>query len=108
MDPEVAFALYKPHGGKDAELLRLIAEHLPTLRRLELVTDRAPMLLRSTNGTYLEIFEWRSSKAARVAHEHPEVAAIWESMGEVAEFPLLESLEESRIQFCHFTPVPVD
>ena len=33
------------------------------------------MLLRSKNGTYLEIFEWRSSKAARVAHEHPEVAA---------------------------------
>jgi len=108
MDPEVAFALYRPQDGKERELLRLIGDHLPTLRRLELITDRPPLLLRSLDGTYVEIFEWRSGRAARVAHEHPEVAAVWEAMGEVADFRALADLEESKAQFCHFTPVPVD
>jgi hypothetical protein len=39
MKSEVVFALYRPHAGKDAELRRLIAQHLPVLRRLELVSE---------------------------------------------------------------------
>ena len=54
MKPEVVFALYRPHAGKDAELRRLIAQHLPVLRRLELVTDRPAILVRAQDGTYVE------------------------------------------------------
>lgn len=105
MGPEVAFALYRPHEGKDEQLRQLIARHLPALRRLELITARPPMLLVSSNGTYLEIFEWLSADAARVAHEHPDIAPIWEAMGEVADFPVLDSLEESKVRFSHFVAV---
>jgi hypothetical protein len=103
--PEVVFALYRPHAGKDAELRRLIAQHVPTLRRLELITDRPAVLVKAKNGTYVEIFEWRSYEATRLAHEHPEVAKIWESMGTVCDLPTLDTLEETKKQFAHFEPV---
>ena len=105
MKPEVVFALYRPHAGRDAELRRLIARHLPVLRKLELVTDRPPILVRARDGTYIEVFEWRSEESARLAHEHPEVAKVWEAMGEIADFPALESLAEARERFSHFEPV---
>lgn len=105
MKPEIVFALYRPHEGKDAELRELIKEHIPTLRRLELITDRVPILVKSRNGTYIEIFEWRSAESSAQAHEHPELARVWEVMGQIADFPALESLEEITGRFPHFEPV---
>ena len=103
--PQVVFALYRPHKGKDAELRRLIVRHLPVLRRMEMITNRPAALVRSKNGTYIEVFEWRSAAMSGRAHEHPEVARLWEAMGQVADFPGLESLEEAKERFPHFEPV---
>lgn len=105
MNPEIVFALYRPHQGKDAELRKLIAQHIPTLRRLELITERPAVLVKSKNGTYVEIFEWRSAESSKRAHEHPELAKVWEAMGEVADLPALDSLEEIKVSFPHFEPV---
>jgi hypothetical protein len=105
MKPEIVFALYRPHPGKDAELRLLIAQHLPVLRRLELVTERPAILVRAKNGTYVEVFEWRNEESATLAHEHPEVARVWEAMAEIADFPTLDSLTEARERFSHFEPV---
>lgn len=105
MKPEVVFALYRPHEGQDAELRRLLALHPPALRRLELITDRPVVLVKSKNGTYIEVFEWSTTDSARQAHEHPEVAKIWEAMGKIADLPNLNSLEEVKERFPHFEPV---
>jgi hypothetical protein len=105
MKPEIVFALYRPHQGKDAELLRLIAQHIPTLRRLEMVTDRPPILVKSKNGTFIEIFEWATAESAGLAHTHPEVAKIWEAMGKIADLPTLDTLEEKKETFPHFDPI---
>lgn len=69
--PQIVFALYKPHDGKDADVRRILVDHVPTLRRLELATDRPSILVKSRNGTYIEVFEWSSGGAAGLAHEHP-------------------------------------
>ena len=98
-------ALYRPHEGKDEALRALIAEHYPTLKRLELITDRPTILAKSANGTYLEICEWSEEDSASKAHQHPEVAKIWEAMGQIADFPGLASLEEAEKRFPHFEPV---
>jgi hypothetical protein len=105
MKPEVVFALYRPHAGKDAELRRLLTQHLPTLRRLELITDRPAILVRAKDGTYVEIFEWRTADSAGLAHQHPEVAKLWEAMGQVSDFPSIDSLAEAKERFPHFEPV---
>jgi quinol monooxygenase YgiN len=102
---EVVFALYKPHPGKDAAVRKVIAEHVPTLRRLEMVTDRPAFVVKSENGTYIEVFEWVSKEAVKTAHTHPEVAKVWEAMGQIADFAALDSLPESKKPFTHFEPV---
>ena len=105
MSPQIVFALYRPHQGKDAALRALIAQHLPTLRKLALITDRPPLLMRAKDGTYIEVFEWRTAESAGRAHEHPEVAQVWGAMGEIADFSTLGSLEEAGGPFPHFEPV---
>jgi len=103
--PRVVFAVYQPRQGQDAKVRALIAEHLPTLRRLQLATDRPAILLKSDSGAYVEIFEWQSDEAAERAHDHPEVARIWEAMGKIAEFKPLASLPETKTAFSHYEPV---
>ena len=105
MSSEIVIALYHPHEGKEDQLLMLVKDHVPTLRRLELATDRAAICARAKDGTILEVFEWRTADSARQAHEHPEVAKVWEAMGEVSDMRMLEDLEESGKPFPHFTPV---
>jgi len=87
---KIVFALYRPHAGKGAELLQAVAMHYPVLRKLELITDRAPVV---------------SEEAAQKAHEHPEIAAVWESMGKVGDVAALSSLAEVQRPFPHFEPV---
>ena len=105
MNPEIVIAMYRPNEGKDEELQALIREHIPTLRRLGLITERPAILCRSSDGTYLEIFEWSSNEAAGLAHEHPDVVKIWEPMAAVATFPGLGDLPEAGHRFPHFAPV---
>lgn len=105
MNREMVIAMYRPHEGKDADLRALIREHVPTLRRLSLITERPAMLLLARDGTYLEIFEWANVGAA---HDHPEVAKIWEAMELVADFVALSDLDEAGSSFPHFRPVLLD
>lgn len=101
----IVFALYRPHAGKDAEMLQAVAKHYPVLRRLELITDRAPVVARASDGSIVEVFEWVSEDAVQKAHEHPEVAAVWELMGKVGSIAALSSLPEVQHPFPHFEPV---
>ena len=101
----IVFAMYRPNEGKDADLRALIAQHVPALRALGLVTKRDPVLVKSRNGSYVEIFEWISDDASRSAHEHPQIAEIWEQMGVVGTFGRLSQLAEANSEFPHFQPV---
>lgn len=102
---EVVFAVYRPHPGKEKDLEKLIAAHVPTLRGLELITERPAILVKSKNGAYVEIFEWRNEAAIDKAHEHPAVAKTWEAMGKICDFGNLKDLPESEKPFAHFAPV---
>jgi len=33
------------------------------------------------------------------------VARVWEAMGQIADFPALDSLEEAKQRFSHFEPI---
>lgn len=104
-DPEIVFALYRPHPGKADELRKIVRDHVPALQRLELATPRAPIACAAQDGTIIEIFEWADGEAADRAHEHPEVAMIWEKIGAVADFSTLDDLPESKRPFSHFRPL---
>lgn len=105
MSNQIVIAMYRPHEDKRAELLEIVATHLPALREYELVTERPTVLMEAEDGTLLEIFEWVSAEAASQAHEHPVIAKIWEGMGEVGSFCTLSELAEAGRMFPHFQPV---
>ena len=104
---QIVFAAYRPHEGKDAALLRAIDGHLPVLRKLGLITERTPIIVRAKDRTIIEIFEWATEDAARKAHQHPEVAKVWEGIGAVADIATLGGLAEAGDRFPHFEPVTV-
>ncbi len=100
-----SIAAYRPLPGKDAELLEEVKNHLPTLRALDLVTDRVSHVMRAKDGTIIEVFEWKSKEAVEQAHTNPGVLAMWERFGKVCEYAPLTSLSEAHDMFAQFEPI---
>jgi len=53
---------FRPQPGKADDLLKVIREHMPTLRSQDLITDRPAYAMRATDGTIIEVFEWKSEE----------------------------------------------
>jgi hypothetical protein len=87
--PEIVICTYRVRRGREAEFERLLARHWPTLRSLHLVTDQPPQHFRGAEPdgapVFVEIFGWRNAEAPSLAHQHPEVMAIWEPMDTLTE-----------------------
>jgi hypothetical protein len=73
------------------------------------VTDEPPVIYRGLerdkDPIVFEIFTWKDAEAPGKAHEHPEVMAIWEPMGDCVEdrktgpkfdFPHVERISPGR------------
>jgi hypothetical protein len=87
MANEIVICTYRVNPDREAEFRSVLERHWPTLRRLELVTNRPPQHFRSLHSgapTYVEIFEWVDG-AKTVAHEHPDVIEIWEPLEAACE-----------------------
>ena len=103
---EIVFALYRPKPGRVAELDAIVKEHVPALRKLGLVTARAPIVARSRrDGTIVEAFEWASAEAIERAHRDPAVQAIWARFGACADYLGFGQLAEASEAFAGFEPV---
>ena len=96
---------YRPRPGKEQRLLELTREHLPILRSEGLATDRPSYVMRATDGTIIEVFEWKSPEAIAAAHQNP----VWQSMCarymDTCEFVSLEGLSECKNMFAEFESV---
>jgi hypothetical protein len=103
--PRFVIACFRPRPGQDAALLAVVLEHVPTLQRLGLATDRAPMAMRAADGTVVEVFEWVSPEAIDAAHSHPEVLALWQRFAAACEHVNLGSLAEAGQPFSEFAPL---
>ena len=96
---------YRPKSGKAAELLELVRNRVPTLRKEGLVTDRAPIIMRSADSTIIEVSEWKSPAAIEAAHENPNVLAMWDRFYGACDFVLLKDLPEAAEMFAGFEPI---
>ena len=96
---------YRPKSGKEKETLELVRHRVPTLRKEELVTDRAPTIMRGRDGTIIEVSEWKSQAAIDAAHKNPNVLAMWNNFFAVCDFIPLNALPESAEMFAGFEPV---
>ena len=86
---------------KDAEFRKLLERHWPTFTKLGLVGDQTPHLVyrgqdKERGIFYVETFAWKDADAMKRAHSLPEVASVWEPMGNCCtstEFPFVEQIE---------------
>ena len=88
--PVTNIVTYVPKKGKEAELLALLKKHEPALRKVGLVTDEPFRLwkaydIRKQREQFIEYFVWKDGQASDVAHQTPEIMAVWEPMGPVLE-----------------------
>jgi quinol monooxygenase YgiN len=101
----IAVACYKPRPGCEDALRELVRNHLPPLRAEKLVTDRAPIAMRTADGTIVEIFEWVSREAVEAAHKNPVVLDLWKRFEAVCWYETPAKLEEFQHMFSHFEPL---
>ena len=103
--PETVICSYHVKPGHEADFEALLSTHWPTLHEAGLTTDVPPRMYRGrasgkpdgshgAAGVYIEIFEWKNASAPGVAHQTPEIMAVWEPMG----------MHCSNMDFPHFDP----
>ena len=104
-NPETVICTFRVKLNALDEFDELLARHWSTLHELGLVTDTAEQAfitqsVEADHPTIVSIFEWTDSDASERAHEHPDVADIWEAME-----PLCESRNgRPSMEFPHFEP----
>ncbi len=88
-EPVRMLCVYRVKDGKEADFLRLLEKHWPALRGVGLVTPDPAQVLRATDKAgktvFVETFSWKDSESPAVAHQTPEVMAVWEPMGALAD-----------------------
>lgn len=107
MSVPTAVCLYRVRPGKEDDFIALLARHWPALHALGLVTDDRPQHYRGAERDgrplFVEIFTWKSDDASRIAHEHPEVMAIWEPMDQLTE----QRAGRPNMEFPHVRPLAI-
>jgi len=89
---------YVAKKGAEDQLLALVRKHEIALRKVGLVTAEPFKVwkaynIRTGEHSVVEYFEWKDGKSADVAHQTPEVMAVWEPMG-----PVLEDLRICEVE----------
>lgn len=101
----ISVACYKPRPGCEAALHELVRNHLPPLRAERLVTDRPSIVMRTSDGTIVEVFEWVSQEAIAGAHQNPAVIDLWKRFEAVCTYEIPSNISEFQKMFSHFEPV---
>ena len=101
----IVIVAYRPKAGKEKELLELVRNRVPTLRKENLATDRVPMMMRARDGTIIEVSEWKSQQAIDAAHKNPNVLAMWNKFFAVCDCVPLNTLAEAKEMFSGFEPI---
>lgn len=102
---KISIAVYRAKPGKDEELKQLIADRMPFMRKLGLVTDRPNITMRARNGEFIDVSEWVDDAAIKRAHETPEVLEMWARFEAYADYLKLDSLEEAHEEFGGFEAI---
>jgi hypothetical protein len=93
--PITRLVTYRPKPGRFDTLKAILLQHGTILRKTGLLTDEPVRVWTATDlgggatpePYFVEMFQWMDSAAGDIAHQSPEVMAVWETIG-----PLVESM----------------
>jgi hypothetical protein len=101
MPPVTRLVIYRPKQDHHDQLLAILKQHGPTLKKTGLLTDEPVRIYRGTDlrkpqtpPYFVEMFQWKDEKSGDLAHEVPEVMAVWETMGPHLDTMTLTTLEK--------------
>ncbi len=100
----ISVACYRPKPGCEEALMVEVRNHLPPLRAQGLVTERSPIVMRTQDGTVIEVFEWVSQEAIAGAHSNPVVLEVWKRFEAVCSYEVPANIPEFQKMFAHFEP----
>jgi len=101
----ISIACYRPRAGCEEALLEVVRNHLAPLRSEGLVAERPSILMRTADGTIVEVFEWVSQEAIARAHHNPAVLELWKRFDAVCSYETPANLPELQKMFSHFEPI---
>jgi hypothetical protein len=101
----IVIACYRAKEGKEPAFRALLDDHVPTLRTAGLLTARPAVLVRSGDGSYVEVFEWKDVAAKDAAHSSAVVGAVWSRFAELCDIRSLGDLPEADYPFATFERV---
>ncbi|MEM9617289.1 MAG: hypothetical protein AAF936_04940 [Pseudomonadota bacterium] len=101
----MVIACYRPKPGQEKALLALLKTHLPILRKESLVGDGPSLCGRAKDGTFVEVFCWKSQNAIDAAHKNEAVAVMWSDFAEVCDYTVIADVEGAKEMFTPLTLV---
>ena len=72
------------------------------LKTQNLVTDRAPIIMKAADGSIIEVFEWKSADAIKEAHQNKVVLELWERFSQVCDYEIPVNVKEFQGLFWQF------
>jgi quinol monooxygenase YgiN len=86
-DTETVIDRFQVKPGKEADFLKVLQTHWPTLRRLNMVLETPHVVLRGEDDEhktyFIEVLTWKDHDTPD--HAPPEVLAIWKEMEALCE-----------------------
>ena len=101
-----SLCIYRVKPGSELAFRGLLAKHWPTLRRVGLAADVPSTIYQGSEGekapVFFEVLNWKDAEGPNMAHELPDVMAVWEPMGKLCEaragHPAMEFPQVERIE----------
>lgn len=100
--------LYRPWKGKEEELISMIRDHFPFLRREGFITNRKTMAMKTKDGCVMVVFEWVSGDSIGEAEKHSGVQKIWMQVSKVSNFEKPSNLKEFQDVFPDFETIELE
>ena len=102
---KIVIVAYRPFSGKENNLKEIIDVHIPVLKKEGLVTDRKPIVMKTADGCFVEVFEWQSADAIERAHQNKAVQELWSRFSQVCEYEKPVNIKEFSDLFSEFEAV---
>ena len=101
----IVICAFRPKPGMDAELMGVLKTHIPILKGEGLITDRPACFMKTSDGTILELFEWKSPEHAEKAHENQAVLDVRERLEACCDYLTLRDIPETAGPFPNFESI---
>jgi heme-degrading monooxygenase HmoA len=95
---------YRAIEGHERKLLSLLKKQAPLLKSLGGISEGS-FLMKSVDGTFISVFEWKSMPAKQKAMKSEALMNLWDDIGSHGTMVKLSSVSETREVITNFKSI---